>query len=97
MNRVTLMRTDPDQPSVVFVEGMNPRFVLGIDTGKQVLVSTEIYKPDGAMFLRTVASDFSEVFPFFWFPRHIQATYGAEKGFVMTDTTISDIQADADP
>jgi hypothetical protein len=96
LNRVTLIRTDPDRPSVVFVEGTNPRFVVGIDTGKQVLISAEIYKPDGAMTLRTVASDFREVSPSFWFPGHIQATYGAENGFVTTDTTISDFQADAE-
>jgi outer membrane lipoprotein-sorting protein len=96
LSRVTQIRTDPDQPSVVFVEGMNPRFVVGIDTGKNVLVSTEIYKPDGALALRTAAADFREAFPSFWFPRLIRATYGTEKGFVTTDTAISDFQADAE-
>lgn len=94
LSRVTQIRTDPDQPSVILVEGVNPRFVVGIDTGKLVLVSTEIYKPDGTMALRTVASGFIEVFPSFWSPRHIEATYGTEKGFVTTDTTISDFRTD---
>jgi outer membrane lipoprotein-sorting protein len=96
LSRVTQIRTDPNQPSVVLVEGADPRFVVGIETGKNVLVSSEIYKQDGALILRTVASDFREVFPSFWFPRHIRATYGTEKGFVTTDTAISDFQLDAE-
>ena len=96
LSRVTQIRTNPDQPSVVLVEGVDPRFVVGIDTGKNVLISTEIYKPDGSLALRTVASDFWEVFPSFWFPRLIRATYGTDKGFITTDTAISSFQADAE-
>ena len=96
LSRVTGIRIDPDQPSVVFVEGVDPRFVVGIDTGKNVLVSTEIYKPDGALALRTTASDFREVLPAFWFPRLIRSTYGTDKGFITSDTSISDFQGDTE-
>jgi outer membrane lipoprotein-sorting protein len=96
LSRVTRIRTDPNQPSVVLVEGENPRFVVGIDTGRNVLVSTELYKPDGALTLRTAASNFKEVFPSFWLPRLIRATYGTEKGFVSTDTALGDFHADAE-
>lgn len=93
--RVKEVRAAPDQPSVVLVEGVDPRFVVGIDTARNVLVSTEISKPDGSLALRTVASDFQEAAPSYWFPRLIRATYGTAKGFVATETTISDVQTDA--
>ncbi len=96
-SRVTkIERTELDNKSTFVVEGDNPRFSLRIDADKKVLLQMEIYDFSGGLKVHTMASDFVEAAPSFWFPQKIEVGYSNQRVSVTCLFVISDIEVNQD-
>jgi outer membrane lipoprotein-sorting protein len=74
------------------ITGANPKFVIDLDTQRNVLLTTDIYTSTGDLLLHTEASSFTEATPGFWYPEKLDAGYLTEQGFINTSTTLSAIK-----
>jgi outer membrane lipoprotein-sorting protein len=84
-----------EQPEVWIIRGADPAFRLAVDTNRQVLVSTELFDPDGRLKLRTTASAFCEAAPGFWYPGRVRVESAADDGSIVSTITLSDIRVNA--
>lgn len=90
--RATRMDADSGNPGVCVIQGDGPRYAVGIDTNRQVLVTTDLFDGEGRLALSTRAADFTEVAPSFWYPKTVCVRAATERGIVESVCRISDIR-----
>jgi outer membrane lipoprotein-sorting protein len=62
----------PGEPSVLMIEGDQPRYAIRIDPARQVLLGFDQWNLEGEKTLSIQADDFTEPAPGFWFPARIR-------------------------
>ena len=96
LQRVVSVRPDGVDTNDCVVEGRDPKFIVEIDTARNVPLRTETYDNKGTLKVRTVASELAEIAAGFWFPKKLLATYGTANGYVESSIELTHVRLNED-
>ena len=91
LDHLTVVEVSSNQPSVLIVEGRDPRYSIRIDTQRQLLLSFEKRDQKGRLMLSIQTGDFFEAKPGFWMPTKVKTVFLDQEVLGERETTLSDI------